>query len=214
MPRPKIVVNVLIWETPSFQTFEQWMMLFSGYLDLRLSSRWDCGWYAQLVGGCLLPYARDRAIKRAFEERPDFTHLLFLDSDVTGLMANDVKRMVEWDVPIVMPLVPLPAQGKGEKDRIACENDDEWAAVHAEMRKGCDAGLVKRKWVGTGCTLIKREVLEKNYVMGENFQGAPFKTWFIQSRKLRRDWDRQAVDTLSLLRNSHQALLPYRRFLR
>ena len=111
MTRPQIVATVLVWETPSFETFEQFSLLWAGYVDLRLSNQWDCGWYHQLCGGCLLPEARNRAIKRAFEERSDFTHLLFIDSDVTGLYANDVKRMVEWDVPIVMPLVPLPVPG-------------------------------------------------------------------------------------------------------
>lgn len=201
MSRPEIVVSTVVWDQPNFEFIETWGRLWTDYLDMRLGNVWDCGWYYDLGGGCLLPDARNRAVERAFNNRPDFTHMMLIDSDVTGLRARDIKRMVEHDVPIVMPLVPLPSMVDDKPDRIACASEDEWAAVHAELKKGADAGLVEREWVGTGCTLIQRKVLEDTQVQIEDWHGKKSTSWFFQSRQPRLGYEREMSDVLAKVRN-------------
>lgn len=112
------------------------------------------------VQGTVLPGARNVACKKVTENFSDYTHLLFIDQDMCNITPDHIKRLIAANVDIVSPLMvrrkyPFPP---------ACQPLDRTAApILEELRNpanGNNPSLIECLHVGTGCMLIKREVIE------------------------------------------------------
>lgn len=179
--KPRVVLGTVVWDTVGAEFLLEWSFLLASCVG----SSWDASFWTTITMSCLLPVARNRLLIEALRNCPDFTHVLMIDSDVVGLRVEDVRRLVEHNVPIVAALVTKP---KPPCDP-ACDDDDGYAAVHDEMAKD-EPGLVERRWVGTGCILIHRDVIDKTAMTVEMQKGNAGTYWFRQGREERIGWER------------------------
>lgn len=186
--KPVVVVGTLAWADVPVFFLSEWTQLFAGWE----ASDWNAELYLQTNGASLLPHVRNQAVCQAIERRPHFTHLVLVDSDMTGLYIEQVRRLVEHDVPIVGPLCTW----KFDPYNPAMWDHDGCEAIYRELEKE-DPGLVPRHWIGTGCICIRRDVIED---MGIECLGARLATgdrlqrgfiWFRTGRDLTVDWERR-----------------------
>ena len=185
----RIALTTPVWSEVSHRFLFDWSCLVADISGPK--GEW-AEWGFQIASGSLLPLARNNIVLGLKRVRNDYTHLIMVDSDVVGLTHDHIKRMVEHDVPIVSALVCLR-----EKDcRPACEKDDEYKDVYAELEQS-DPGIVPRKWVGTGCICIKWGVLEDMAIECERPDGGQAVQWFrtrnCERVSWKRDWQ-EAVD--------------------
>ncbi len=186
----RIALTTPVWSEVSWRFLFDWSCLVADISGPK--GEW-AEWGIQICAGSLLPLARNNIILGLKRTRNDYTHLIMVDSDVVGLTHEHVKRLVDHDVPIVSALVCLR-----EKDcRPACEAEDEYKSVYAELEKS-EPGIVLRKWVGTGCICIKWGVLEDMAIECERPDGGPSVQWFrtrnCERVSWKRDWQ-ESVDS-------------------
>lgn len=122
--------------------------------------------------GTLLPHARNVVTKRIYEDFPDFTHALFVDSDQCLFTAEHILRMLRHDVDIIAGVTPTRrVNEEGKRTFTFCPIDQEAEVVD---------GLIEVYHTGLFFTMVKREVLDK---LREG------DVWFNLDRCPRKDWD-------------------------
>ena len=128
------------------------------------------------IESAILPMARNQVIALAYANSPDFTHILFLDSDMSEFCGEHVAKLVEANVSIISGACTLRRPPYTLVNPFAGKNDDE--AVIEYMKSG---DVHECTQVGMAFTLIKKEVFDA--VQGETSQGP---VWFNIDR-LERD---------------------------
>ena len=129
---------------------------------------------------CLLPHNRNRVIKEAYAEEPDFTHILFIDDDMCNFSAEQVGQMVYRDVDVVSGLA---VKRKAPYKVVAHLEGSKVIECHNENM------IVEVPYVGMAFTLIKREVLE---LTREETPEGP--VWFTMDR-IPRDGYQEELDS-------------------
>jgi hypothetical protein len=188
--KPHVALCSISWDTVSPLFLSEWSSLIFDCLLAKMQG-WEVELALHFSWGALLPVARDRVFLSIYNTMPDCTHVLLIDSDVVGLKQHHVQRLIEHDKPIVAPCVPM---GQDPNNPACCFNDN-WRAIEKELEKD-DPGLVERRWVGTGCVLVKREVIDKTLKVLEKEDGSYGKTWFTMGRLLANNWDRRLQSTI------------------
>lgn len=163
--KPKVIVGMIVW-------------------DLMESATESCLSHLQhhpnvigriVVNNSLIHIGRNDLVRTCFEDSPDFTHLLFVDSDMT--FTNDsLTSLLDANKPIISGLATMrqypfwPAFTP--RDGSARNFTPLLSSLQEETPKPLEVS-------GTGMafTLIKREVLEAT---GKNWEKArpEFKEWF------------------------------------
>lgn len=108
--------------------------------------------------GSLVDRSRNEIVRMTLEHPAKFTHLLFLDSDMT-FPQDALRRLIARRLPVVgglyyqrvPPFAPVIFDGQGEGDR--------QRYINTAVQPGLD-GLQKVGACGTGCLLIARAILE------------------------------------------------------
>jgi len=115
-------------------------------------SRVVCGWTTVGVG--LLPFVRNGAIQQVYEKQPDFTHLLFVDDDMSDFNEDHVLALLEADEPIISGLITArlpPYKLISSLQGVEPKQVLEYIQTNT---------VVKEDHVGMAFTLIKRRVLD------------------------------------------------------
>jgi len=144
-----------------------------------LISMMSTGYFEGIVctTGTLLPMARSEVVSQIYSFCPDFTHILFIDGDMSGFNQLMVERMVEQDKDIIAPImtrrVPpfLPAVVFDEKEEIANLND--FLTIFTKKEKP----TIKIESIGMAFTLVKKQVFD---TIGTKEHG-----WFFTDRRPR-----------------------------
>jgi len=130
--------------------------------------------------GTLLPTSRNTIVRKALEEFPEFTHLLFIDADMADFHRDHVHHLILQDKPIISAL----CTARKPPYQVCCEfksPEDRKGFVQQLYEK--DSTPVEVNGVGMAFTLIKREVFD---AIEEPTAAGPI--WF--------DFDRQPRDTI------------------
>lgn len=192
--KPVVIVGTLFWDQVPGAFLGEWTQLFASFQE----SDWDAEMYMQVNGSSLLPHTRNEAVRQAILRRPHFTHLILVDSDMTGLYTPEVRRLVEHDVPIVGPI----CTHKVDPYNPTVWAGDSWEAVYEELDKE-NPGLVPRMWIGTGCVCLRRDVIDAMAIRcqaaGLNDKGDLDHgfTWFRTGRDLTVDWERRRNEAIA-----------------
>jgi hypothetical protein len=117
------------------------------------------------TSGTLLAWARNTLASTVLAS--DHTHLLFVDSDI-DFPASLIRRMVEFDAPIVSAVCPHRTLDPRRFHAMSRAHDDPgsaWARslsfiLELEEPHVEKAGFYRATRTGTGLMLIKREVFE------------------------------------------------------
>ena len=96
------------------------------------------------IGDSLVARARNKLAAEFLES--DATHLLFLDTDLI-FTPDHIKRLLSHDEPIVAGLYPKK------------QAELAWVLNTLPGEEPDARGLQKVKYIGTGCLMIKREVI-------------------------------------------------------
>lgn len=147
-------------------------------------ARMFAGWVS--CGSTLLPMGRNKAISIALEQEPNFTHLVFIDDDMTNFTPEKIAKLIMNDKDICSALV---TQRRPPYSIIAnCELNDAEILDHI---KNCN--VIQSTFCGMACTVIKRHVLD---AMRELTNGDPI--WFTCDRISRDGWDEEKEEFLHL----------------
>lgn len=95
--------------------------------------------------------------KKWQEPAEDFTHYLYIDSDVSDFEHGQVEKLIAHDLPIV-------SGAYTDRKNQDCFVAGNFPTVFGEpglMEPKTTTGLIKKDWVGAGFLLIKREVFCK-----------------------------------------------------
>lgn len=142
-------------------------------------------------GMSLLPQARNIIVNTAYEKHPNFTHLLFIDDDMSNFTVEHVVRLFKHNLPIVSGLTV----GRRKPHRLIAQFPGDLAVEFINERK-----IVRVPFTGMAFTLIKREVLDA--VKEQSNSADPI--WFTMDRESRPSFgvevqefvDKQACDIL------------------
>ena len=170
MEEPKIVIGVCTLQ------YSKWMV--DSLLDLVTQGEF-AGW--AIPESSLLPQTRNRAVQGAFECAPDFTHMLFIDDDMTGFTVNHVAKLFQDDKDIVSALCTTRRR---PYKIVSFMNDKVDDKVIYEAIKN---GEVKSTGAcGMAFTLVKRKVFDTIR------EETPNKTiWFTMDRSPREGFDEE-----------------------
>ena len=137
---------------------------------------------------CLLPISRNIAVQLAYDNCPDFTHLIFIDDDMCDFEAQHVMKLVD-DTKIIPgcdvvsalvthrnPPYRMVAQFTGLDNGVILESIEERRVLESTH-------------VGLAFTVIKREVLD---AIKEETEGNP--VWFTLDRQPRINYEMELVD--------------------
>lgn len=110
-----------------------------------------------LQEGSLVVPARNSATLKATQQFPDFTHILFIDSDVVGVTPNLVQRMLLRGVDIVSPLTnrrqpPFQPHVRHPED-VQKVKEQLDRPIH-------ERGMIEVGGASLGCCLVSRAVME------------------------------------------------------
>lgn len=130
--------------------------------------------------GALLPQTRNSAISETIKEKPNFTHILFVDTDMQGLYPEIFEAMIEADKDIIAPvftkrIAPYPP---------CLRENDKFKLFKQLEKKQKDREIIEVEGLGFAFTLIKREVILKSVEKLEN--GAL--SWFDLEKEPRRNF--------------------------
>lgn len=180
---PQIVVMTFCWDRILPDFLKDWMSLWVSYHTIKASG-WKGECIPMVVEGSLLPAARNDGIRMALDQFPDLTHVLMVDSDTIGLRAHHILRLLEHDKPIVGGLINL----KSDPHVPACYSPkDGYEDIIKESRRS-EPGLLERKWVGSGCIFITREVLDNLQINPSQGEKVLPPVWFRTGRGERLTW--------------------------
>lgn len=138
---------------------------------------------------CLIVQSRNAAIQVAYEKHPDFTHILFIDDDMTDFTIHHVARLVQLDRSIISPLVTNRKAPYRLLGRVK-ENDEQLRQCISRRQ------VVKSDGVAMAFTLIKREVLD---AIHEETDDGP--VWFTMDRSPRKDYAEEKKEFLRQARS-------------
>lgn len=128
----------------------------------------------QIVDSALLPIGRNMGINATYKEVPDFTHILFIDDDMTNFGIGGLQKLIEADKPIVSGIFTSrrPPFTITSFDK---EGDDLQKLLSSDH-------LIKVRGTGMAFTLVQRQVLDdtKEMVLGDKSEGLPL--WFTCDR--------------------------------
>jgi 2-polyprenyl-3-methyl-5-hydroxy-6-metoxy-1,4-benzoquinol methylase len=119
------------------------------------------------VNESLIPRARNRLVHRFLMS--DCTHLLFFDAD-QGIDGNDIIEMMDLDLDIVGAPVPMKAINWEAVREAAIRHEPNielsgpqfaFNLVNDGATMEVVDGCIEVRTVGTGCMLVKREVIER-----------------------------------------------------
>ncbi len=118
------------------------------------------------TNGTLVAFARNVLASRVLEE--DFSHLLFVDSDIS-FQAPLVQRLIEFDQPVVGAVYPqrtIDPHRFFNQARTRSDPNSAWATslsfpMHLEVPHVSRGDFYRAESVPTGLMLIKREVFER-----------------------------------------------------
>jgi hypothetical protein len=99
-----------------------------------------------ILGESLVPRARNTIAKVMLEK--DFTHLMFLDCDLT-FPPDAIAKLLSHDLPFVAGMYP-----KKKKTL-------DWCVNYIPGEKANEQGLLKIRYAGTGAIVVAREVFER-----------------------------------------------------
>ncbi len=138
------------------------------------------------IESALLPMARNQVISLVYANNPDFSHILFIDSDMTEFCAEHLVKLVLADKPIISGACTLRNPPYTLVNPFLGDVDD--ATVMEYMR----AGEIRECAVlGMAFTLIKKEVFDA--VQEETAQGP---IWFNMDRQERAGFDAEIEEFL------------------
>ena len=89
----------------------------------------------------------------------DFTHYLFIDSDVVPTV-KAIENLLEYDLDIVSAAYKSREQGYSFVGGLFKHTEDGYFKDALKL-KSDSTGLMEVDWVGGGCVLVKKEVFEK-----------------------------------------------------
>jgi len=149
-------------------------------------SRLIDGW---VVGGIgLLPSVRNDVIKKVYMNEPEFTHILFIDDDMSDFTHDHVQALLDADKPIISGLITsrVPPfklisnlESKSKEEIIACINEQR---------------IIEEPHVGMAFTLIKKQVIDT--------LAQPCDIWFTMDRMPRQSFLKETQTFLEGLVNS------------
>ncbi len=143
------------------------------------------GWC--IPDSCLLPQSRNKCIEGAYKNVPDFTHMLFIDDDMTNFGAHHVSKLLENDVDICSALVTLRKKPYNMVMNFLDGNEPK------DIMKSVNSQAVKESlFCGMAFTLIKRKVLD---ALGEDITVVADDTNEPVAKTIWFDTDRSARDT-------------------
>lgn len=144
------------------------------------------GWSVANIS--LLPFVRNNAIEAAYREESDFTHLLFIDDDMSEFTEDHVLQLLEADKSIISGLIVSRLAPYRILSQLTDETPEQikWHIEHQS--------ILKEKHVGMAFTLIKREVLD---TMQQPYPGG--RVWFTMDRSQRVGF---ADECMNLIKNT------------
>ena len=137
------------------------------------------------VESTLLPQARNITVGAIYNNNPNFTHIVFVDSDMTNYSADHIIKLIMDDKPIISALV-VSRKPPYKLVIHSFKTDNELAEAIQNKQ------IVESKNVGMAFTVIKREVLD---AMKEDTEVGP--VWFTVDREERESFS-QEVDQFKL----------------
>ena len=142
------------------------------------------GWFLSDV--CLIPHARNNVIRGAYENFPDFTHLLFIDDDMDAWNIAHVKKLWECNVDYVSALMVMRRPPYRIVSHFGEMTDSE---VWESIQKG---ELLKVPYSGTGFTMFSRKLLDET--REETVTGP---VWFTMDRRPRDSFEAEAYEKIT-----------------
>jgi len=140
---------------------------------------------------------------KSFLEKPDAEILIMIDSDIVPPV--DILKMVEHDEPVVSAVCTIK-KGKVPSPTVMKEEGDSYRQVEISEvleERDEDSGLLEVDGVGTGCLLIRRDVLENmqppafKFIQNE-YGGLKLGEDFYFSRKCKENDINMYVDTTQI----------------
>lgn len=168
-PRAKILVGTPCYGGMCFVGYVASLMTSKEYLRTKNIQLETCF----LTNESLIPRGRNTIVAK-FMNDPSFTHLLFIDGDITWNHLT-IERLLNHDKDLVGALYPKKgytwSKLKGCKDLITDDFDEKaqaevkarlmnYTVNYTEDRQVVN-GCLKVKHIGTGFFLCKREVIQK-----------------------------------------------------
>src|SRR3990172_6973068 len=138
----------------------------------------------------LLPQARNEMVRKAYEYNPKFTHLLFIDDDMSNYSLDHVIKLIEADKPVISAFVTMRMPPYRLANSFHGDSSEDIIKYIQEEQ------IKETKHVGMAFTLIKREVLEN--VVEETPDGP---VWFTTDRDEREDFDKELNKKLDEIYN-------------
>ena len=128
----------------------------------------------------LLPQARNEMVRKAYEYNPKFTHLLFIDDDMSNYSLDHVIKLIEADKPVISAFVTMRMPPYRLVNSFHGDSSEDIIKYIQEEQ------IKETKHVGMAFTLIKREVLEDVCEMTED---GPI--WFTTDRDERNTFEQE-----------------------
>lgn len=126
----------------------------------------------QIVDSALLPIGRNMGISATYKEVPDFSHILFIDDDMTDFSVISLTKLIEADKPIVSGVFT---------SRRPPFNITSFDKEGDEIKKFLETDhLIKVRGTGMAFTLVQRQVLDDTKEVIEGADGLPL--WFTCDR--------------------------------
>lgn len=183
MKDSKVVLAYVTWE--AFQAPTAFDMI-----NLTGSGIFHCAFCGM---GTLLPLARNYVTKQIYEHVPDFTHVLYIDSDMVGVTPELVTQMLTRNKDIISPIITMRVPPY--HPAIPPEHHQ---TLLKEFQKPLEQrGLIQVNSVGLACALIKRKVLDT-----VAFKAGPEFLWFDMFTGIREGFEDEcelALKNLELL---------------
>lgn len=137
-----------------------------------------------IVDCCLLPQGRNKCVRMAYENNPNFTHMLFVDDDMAGFGPEHILKLVADDVDVISALVTA------RKPPYQIVNSLSSSYLDKEIWEMIGRGdVVETELVGSAFTLIKREVLDATREMTGD---GP--VWYTMDREPRESFEVEVED--------------------
>lgn len=129
------------------------------------------------INTTLLPNARNLAIRKAIQQNPDFTHLIFIDDDMTDFTAEHAQMLVDSNHDIISALVTM----RRPPYTIPITLDDNAQFTPESIIEHIkQESILKARTVGMAFTCLTRKVIDAT---AENTTDGP--VWFTMDREPR-----------------------------
>lgn len=145
--------------TPYYNTIDERVQ--QAIYNLLDSEELKCAWIAKQ--GTAIAFTRNLLVNEGKSDleyqkiNDDFTHYLFIDSDVV-VKVEDVKRLMSYDLDIISGAYKSRENEYSYVGGLFKKHNGKF--VDALKFKTDSTGLMEVDWVGGGCLLIKKKVFE------------------------------------------------------